>query len=113
MAPYVTDISRNNLHSSKAYRKQTKCMNYLPPPQSTEECIYDLVSVCNHLGLHIHSGHYTATCLNSADGQWYYFDDRNVRVICEEEIVTSGAYMLFYQKRTLSSRASRVISKAR
>lgn len=66
--------------------------------------MYDLKAVCNHIGSKLNSGHYTAMTYNSVNGCWYSFDDRHVRQIGEENIVTSGAYLLFYQRRDLSSR---------
>ena len=32
------------------------------------------------------------------DGVWYNFDDSHVSPITENEIKTSGAYVLFYQR---------------
>lgn len=61
--------------------------------------IYDLYAVCNHTG-NMNSGHYTAFCRNHRDGQWYSYDDTQVNPISESEVVTKGAYMLFYSRRT-------------
>ena len=63
------------------------------------ENIYDLYAVCNHTG-NMNSGHYTAFCRNHRDGQWYSYDDSQVNPISESEVVTKGAYMLFYSRRT-------------
>ena len=38
--------------------------------------------------------------------QWYSFDDVNTNKINEEEIVTKDAYILFYQKSSLSPSSS-------
>lgn len=56
---------------------------------------YNLYGVVNHMG-GIGAGHYTAYCKNSADGNWYYYDDERVRLIEESKVVTSNAYLLFY-----------------
>ena len=79
-------------------------MRYQSPPQSSLQCVYDLKAVCNHLGSALNQGHYTASCLNSTDSTWYSFDDRTVKSICQTEVVSADAYILFYQRRELSSR---------
>ncbi len=71
-----------------------------------EDQVYDLYAVCNHLGSDLQGGHYTASCRNPTDGQWYNFDDVNTRSISEKEVVTQDAYILFYQKQSLSSYSS-------
>lgn len=40
-----------------------------------------------------------AYCRNSLDGQWYSYDDSTVESLLEDEVITRGAYILFYQKR--------------
>lgn len=44
----------------------------------------------------------TAYCRNPTDGMWYLFDDAHVSRVKESEIVTTSAYILFYQRRSLS-----------
>ncbi|CAN0316084.1 unnamed protein product [Lampetra fluviatilis] len=61
---------------------------------------YDLYAVCNHNGRLLQSGHYTAFCKNSLDGQWYCFDDSAVEAVEEERVCTRAAYILFYQRRS-------------
>jgi ubiquitin C-terminal hydrolase len=52
----------------------------------------------NHMG-GIGGGHYTAFGKNPESEIWHEFNDRSVRRIKEDEIVTSAAYVLFYRKR--------------
>ena len=60
---------------------------------------YDLYAVCNHHGSDLQGGHYTATCRNPTDGQWYLFDDNHVQKLDgEREVVSDEAYILFYQR---------------
>jgi ubiquitin carboxyl-terminal hydrolase 31 len=49
----------------------------------------------------LETGHYTATCRNPYEGNWYKFDDQRVTQVAGEidEIVRKEAYMLFYQRR--------------
>ena len=68
--------------------------------QTRLDNVYDLYAVCNHLGS-MSRGHYTAYCRNPADGNWYTFDDQLVQPITDEQLITSGAYMLFYVRQSL------------
>lgn len=77
-----------------------------PPAGPGGEYIYDLYAVCNHHGQDLQSGHYTANCRNPYDGQWYCFDDAKVSPVCESQLVSPAAYILFYQRRGLVSLSS-------
>jgi ubiquitin carboxyl-terminal hydrolase 31 len=46
---------------------------------------------------------FTAYCRNPYDGQWYAFDDTRVESVQESDVVTTSAYILFYQHRSLSA----------
>jgi hypothetical protein len=70
------------------------------PAGSDAENVYDLYAVCNHMGT-MTRGHYTAYCRNPADGLWYMFDDNHVQSLSEEQLVTAGAYLLFYVRQSL------------
>jgi ubiquitin C-terminal hydrolase len=65
---------------------------------SLENISYDLYSVCNHDGK-ISGGHYKAICKDFQTGNWFEFDDKIVKPINEENIVTHKAYILFYRKK--------------
>jgi len=61
--------------------------------------IYDLYGVSNHYGS-LHGGHYTAFGLNPVQKKWYHFNDSSVSSVSNlKEIVSQGAYLLFYRKR--------------
>ncbi|XP_049853999.1 ubiquitin carboxyl-terminal hydrolase 31 isoform X1 [Schistocerca gregaria] len=72
-------------------------------PNRPDDNVYDLYAVCNHHGQDPQGGHYTAFCRNPYDAQWYCFDDTRVEPVSETSIVTSAAYILFYQRRGLST----------
>jgi len=72
-------------------------------PTRMDEHVYDLYAVCNHHGSGLIGGHYTAYCRNPTDGMWYLFDDAHVTRVKEADIITTSAYILFYQRRSLSS----------
>ncbi len=70
------------------------------PGNMDQDNVYDLYAVCNHLGT-MTRGHYTAYCRNPADAHWYMFDDSKVQPLEEEDLVTPGAYLLFYVRQSL------------
>ena len=65
---------------------------------SPQNQTYDLIAVANHYG-GLGGGHYTAYGKNRETGSWHYFDDSNVSPASEENVVSKGAYVLFYQRR--------------
>jgi len=71
---------------------------------SDDRPVYDLFAVVNHFGTSA-GGHYLTYALNKKKNQWYQFDDSHVSKIDENEVISKSAYMLFYQRRGLSSNA--------
>ena len=70
-------------------------------PEKKEEkkkLMYDLYGVVNHSGS-IGFGHYYAYCKNKKDGKWYEHNDSMVSEMNPSGIVTSAAYLLFYERR--------------
>jgi len=61
--------------------------------------IYDLYAVSHHMG-GLGGGHYTATCKNFLNQQWYNFNDSSVSMTEPSSAVASTAYVLFYRRRT-------------
>jgi len=63
---------------------------------------YLLRSVIVHRGS-AESGHYSTFCLMSLlPRRWMYFSDEEVRCVKEDEVLSSQAYMLFYERKALS-----------
>ncbi|XP_066473254.1 ubiquitin carboxyl-terminal hydrolase 43 isoform X2 [Tiliqua scincoides] len=92
MAPHVAKRSRG---SKWGPWKQ-------PTPEGSQCCfLYDLYAVCNHHGS-MQGGHYTAYCRNALDGHWYSYDDSTVESVLEDDISTRSAYILFYQRRSVT-----------
>jgi ubiquitin C-terminal hydrolase len=56
---------------------------------------YSLFGICNHSG-GLGGGHYYAFCKNS-NGYWYNYNDTFVKKMDSENIITNGAYVLFYR----------------
>lgn len=69
---------------------------------SEKQLIYDLYAVSNHSG-GLGGGHYYAYAKNAIKNRWYCFNDSSVREMSESEVVTSGAYCLFYERRDLET----------
>ncbi|EDR26078.1 ubiquitin specific protease, putative [Entamoeba dispar SAW760] len=65
--------------------------------ETTEEDVYDLYAVINHIGK-LNESHYTAICKVDKD-KWLKFDDKSVSQVSSDSICTNTAYILFYQKR--------------
>ncbi|CAF1317555.1 unnamed protein product [Adineta steineri] len=60
--------------------------------------LYDLFSCIVHYG-RAGSGHYTTYGLNGLSGQWYEYDDENVRQVDPATVQNAEAYVLFYRKK--------------
>ncbi|XP_036884117.1 ubiquitin carboxyl-terminal hydrolase 43 isoform X2 [Sturnira hondurensis] len=91
MAPHVAQRSASAKPAPGPWPswKQPACLPTSYPP----DFLYDLYAVCNH------HGSLQAYCRNSLDGQWYSYDDSTVESLLEDEVITRGAYILFYQRR--------------
>lgn len=69
-------------------------------PAETKEkkqLLYRLYAISNHYGS-VGFGHYTAFAFHPKDNSWYCFDDSSVSKVTEDQIVTSAAYILFYER---------------
>ncbi|XP_077282465.1 uncharacterized protein LOC143908609 isoform X4 [Temnothorax americanus] len=65
-------------------------------------CTYNLYGVANHSGT-TYSGHYTAYCKHPYSGEWHEYNDSRVSVVSARSIVSSEAYVLFYEQQPHSS----------
>ncbi|XP_022190980.2 ubiquitin carboxyl-terminal hydrolase 2 [Nilaparvata lugens] len=68
------------------------------PVEDHQIMIYDLYAVSNHSGSSQY-GHYTAACRHPDTKQWHFFNDSNVSPLGTAKVVTSQAYVLFYEQR--------------
>ncbi|KAI3693730.1 hypothetical protein L1987_76682 [Smallanthus sonchifolius] len=59
--------------------------------------VYELYAISNHYG-GLGGGHYSAYAKLVEEDRWYHFDDAHVSPVSEGDIVTSAAYLLFYQR---------------
>jgi ubiquitin C-terminal hydrolase len=79
-------------------------------PSSSEDAIYDLFAVSNHIGS-IYGGHYIAYAQHESNGknEWYKLDDSiTSQVYFKNDIVSRDAYLLFYIKRDKSKQSTTV-----
>ena len=58
---------------------------------------YSLAAALIHEGYSTNSGHYL-TYVKNPNNNWYCFDDINVRLVNENEVLQSHPYILFYQQ---------------
>ncbi|XP_078040694.1 uncharacterized protein LOC144471949 isoform X3 [Augochlora pura] len=65
-------------------------------------CTYNLYGVANHSGT-TYSGHYTAYCKHPYSGEWHEYNDSRVSVVSSRSVVTSEAYVLFYEQQPHNS----------
>ncbi|CAN6466305.1 unnamed protein product [Victoria cruziana] len=71
---------------------------YVKRKDAPESYVYDLYAVSNHYG-GMGGGHYTAYVKLHDENKWYSFDDSHVSPVSKDDIKTSAAYVLFYQRR--------------
>lgn len=77
MSPYVLSAEQKQQHSM----------------------LYDLYAVSNHFGS-LAFGHYTAYAKNYETGKWYEYNDSSVNDVFDPaEVVSSGAYVLYYIRK--------------
>ena len=72
--------------------------------KSGSEGQYELFGVICHHGKGTVSGHYTSYCLNH--GEWYHYNDSEVRVVSADEVAQVQAYILFYRRKEFKSARS-------
>jgi ubiquitin C-terminal hydrolase/Ca2+-binding EF-hand superfamily protein len=96
-------------------------------PASRDPFLYELCAVVNHQG-GLGSGHYTAISrlppsskgpgalmtgeADGVDAPWALFNDHQVSLIPASEVVSNRAYLLFYRRRSLSSKNLVTLSDA-
>ncbi|XP_037573013.1 ubiquitin carboxyl-terminal hydrolase 2 isoform X2 [Dermacentor silvarum] len=78
-------------------------LDLCPYMSNSHYVMYNLYAVSNHSGS-TYSGHYTATCLHPKSGEWHECNDTKVSEVSASRVVSSEAYVLFYEAATQSSR---------
>lgn len=81
-------------------RYQSEHCKFSNAPSSA---VYDLVAVSNHFG-GLGGGHYTAFGRTSSDEKsWAEFDDSSAKYCSADHVVSSAAYVLFYNRKVYAS----------
>jgi ubiquitin carboxyl-terminal hydrolase 44/49 len=96
MAKYFKFPSTNTKYNTDA--DNTVNNRETSSSQSLPETRYCLRSIVIHHGTRLLSGHYTCYAYNEEKGAWINFNDSRVQVVTPEEVATSQAYMLFYER---------------
>ncbi|CAI7655408.1 unnamed protein product [Penicillium glandicola] len=69
-------------------------------PMDGKSAVYDLIAVDNHVG-GMGGGHYTAYIKDFVSGAWVYCNDTSAKTVTDKQsIITAGAYLLFYRRRS-------------
>lgn len=68
------------------------------------EPLYDLHGIVNHYGT-LGFGHYVSFVKNHFEGKWYRYDDLSRDEVQEDHIHKESAYLLFYVRKDLESKA--------
>ncbi|OQE95619.1 hypothetical protein PENNAL_c0002G04706 [Penicillium nalgiovense] len=69
-------------------------------PMDGKSAVYDLIAVDNHMG-GMGGGHYTAFIKDFVSGAWVYCNDTSAKTVTNlQSIISSGAYLLFYRRRS-------------
>jgi len=97
----IMDLKRWSNNGGKIHKNidvpfTIDCSKYVKGYNPTSY-VYDLYGVYNHWGGSF-GGHYTGTIRN-ANGQWYEFNDTNVKKIKETDVISSKSYCFFYRKK--------------
>ncbi|KAL8207878.1 hypothetical protein R6Q57_007290 [Mikania cordata] len=82
------DFPIHNLDLSKYVKNKDSCGGF---------SVYELYAISNHYG-GLGGGHYSAYAKLVEEDRWYHFNDSHVTPVSEGDIVTSAAYLLFYQR---------------
>ncbi|XP_054714110.1 ubiquitin carboxyl-terminal hydrolase 31-like [Uloborus diversus] len=105
MNPYIASRNQSNHAQSNSLQfwspwKRSRAASYM----KHEDNVYELYGVCNHYGS-MQGGHYTAYCRNPVTGHWYMYDDTKVQEVQASDVVSTDAYILFYQRSTFSTQS--------
>ncbi|UYV71695.1 USP2 [Cordylochernes scorpioides] len=73
-----------------------KCPLNLDIVQHGPPMKYDLRAVVNYFGNSV-LGHYTASCKHPTTNKWFNLNDEKVKQINSDHVITSNAYLLFYE----------------
>ena len=105
----IIQIKRPQYESSST-EKDTTCVDI---PHHIDRGRLELKVIIDHIGAETESGHYIAKCWNRDENEWYAYDDDKTRIISQDELQSSDAYLLIYEatKETKIRRSKRNLDK--
>ncbi|KAK9692624.1 ubiquitin carboxyl-terminal hydrolase, variant 2 [Basidiobolus ranarum] len=105
--PEVLVIHLKRFYHTNSYRKKLEVFVDFPSEfinlakwlsTNSTNSTYRLYAVVNHFG-NMNSGHYTTFAINEGENCWFEFDDLRIKKIDPDSMVTSSAYILFYERQ--------------
>ncbi|KAG4075527.1 hypothetical protein HA402_003352 [Bradysia odoriphaga] len=72
-------------------------LNMAPYAANSSSALYSLYGISNHMGSTA-GGHYVALCKHPVTKKWHEFNDNMVHDASESGLVSSSAYLLFYER---------------
>ncbi|KAK2727129.1 ubiquitin carboxyl-terminal hydrolase 8-like isoform X1 [Artemia franciscana] len=85
---------------SKDFQQWTKRQTFVEYPKTglrISGSTYKLVATVNHFGT-VNGGHYTASVYHPDLKVWHKYDDSEVSILREDDVISKEAYILFYSK---------------
>ncbi|XP_065569068.1 ubiquitin carboxyl-terminal hydrolase 2-like [Artemia franciscana] len=85
---------------SKDFQQWTKRQTFVEYPKTglrINGSTYKLVATVNHFGT-VNGGHYTASVYHPDLKVWHKYDDSEVSILREDDVISKEAYILFYSK---------------
>jgi len=108
--PRILVVHLKRFSPLERYRGKLNCtvdfplsgLDLSPYSEGQGACRYNLYGVANHSGT-LYSGHYTAYCRHPYSAQWHEYNDSRVRSVSQRTVVSSEAYVLFFEQANASS----------
>ena len=100
LSPYIIILLKKYNNNLNKINKNIKYNNKIDFKDYTinyekKSTTYSLESICIHDG-NLNGGHYYAMCKNN--NKWYIYNDTNVSLTDEENVLNQTPYILFYKR---------------
>jgi ubiquitin carboxyl-terminal hydrolase 22/27/51 len=97
----LTKISSSSGDGHNHFNPNAMSPNLIDPAYEAKkysrDMLYRLVATVNHTGV-VDSGHYISYIANDDQSAWFKFDDAMVTKVSTATVLSSNAYMLFYER---------------
>ena len=99
---FTYDLTNNSKITTKVQIEEVLNLEkFVPNNHTNQSTKYNLVAVLVHIGT-LASGHYTTFARHLDNHYWYHFNDKHVRLASLNEVITSDAYVLVYERASSS-----------